>query len=52
MKDAGLWKTEPGKSLLDGGAPFYSIYRSKDKEWFTVSCIEPHFFKEFIKVNS
>ena len=38
-------------NLLDGGAPFYSVYQSKDKKYFAVGCIEPQFYNEFVKVS-
>ena len=50
MKKEGMWNEPQGLNLLDGGAPFYSIYQSKDKKNFAVACIEPKFFSEFIKV--
>ena len=36
----GLWNNEQGLNILDGGAPFYNIYMSKDRKYFTVCCIE------------
>ena len=36
--------------MLDGGAPFYNVYKSKDGVWFTVACIEPKFYKNFLQV--
>ncbi|KAM6504213.1 CoA-transferase family III domain containing protein [Amanita muscaria] len=38
-----------GENLLDGGAPFYSIYTCKDKGLMAVGCLEPQFFEAFIK---
>jgi alpha-methylacyl-CoA racemase len=37
--------------MLDGGAPFYTVYQSKDRKYFAVGCIEKKFFKKFIKVT-
>lgn len=37
--------------MLDGGAPFYTIYEAKDRKLFAVGCIEPQFFKIFVKVR-
>lgn len=50
-KERGLWGKEQGSNLLDGGAPYYSIYKSKDKKYFAVGCLEPQFFKNFIEVR-
>jgi alpha-methylacyl-CoA racemase len=38
-----------GYNLLDGGAPFYAIYTTKDDGWMSVGCLEPQFFKVFIE---
>lgn len=38
-----------GSNLLDGGAPFYSIYPCKDGAWMSVGCLEPQFFRVFIE---
>jgi len=54
-----LWSMPRGHNILDGGAPFYSLYRcagiSKDTsdvppQHMTVACLEPQFFKEFITI--
>ena len=29
MREIGLWNNPQGQNWLDGGAPFYSIYRCK-----------------------
>ena len=50
MRDIGLWNNEQGQNLLDGGAPFYSIYKAKDNAYFTVACIEQKFYKIFLQL--
>lgn len=35
---------ERGTNLLDGGAPFYSVYRTADDQWMAVGAIEPQFY--------
>ncbi|KAI0058193.1 CoA-transferase family III [Artomyces pyxidatus] len=37
-------------NLLDGGAPFYSIYTCADAQHVTVGCIEPQFFRVFLEL--
>ena len=37
-----------GTSLLDGGAPFYQTYKTKDGLFFSVGALEPQFYKSFI----
>jgi alpha-methylacyl-CoA racemase len=49
-----------GQNVLDGGAPYYSIYEcakipsdSLDSllpQYMTVACLEPQFFHEFISI--
>ena len=35
---------ERGTNLLDGGAPFYSVYRTADDQWMAAGAIEPQFY--------
>ncbi len=42
----GLWSLERSKNLLDGGAPFYSIYNCADEKAVAVAALEPKFFTE------
>lgn len=39
----GQWQ-ERGTNLLDGGAPFYSVYRTADDQWMAAGAIEPQFY--------
>lgn len=41
-----IWpqRDERGRNLLDGGAPFYSIYETKDGKFMAVGALEPQFF--------
>ena len=41
-------KNGRGTKLLDGGAPFYSVYKCKDGKYMSVGCIEAQFFKVFV----
>ena len=41
-----LWSGQRGENLLDGGAPFYSIYRCADDKDLAVASLEPKFFSE------
>jgi alpha-methylacyl-CoA racemase len=45
---AGFWRDERGSNLLDGGAPFYSVYETADGKHVTVGAIEPKFFAELV----
>ncbi|XP_075397028.1 alpha-methylacyl-CoA racemase [Tenrec ecaudatus] len=45
----GLWEQPRGQNLLDGGAPFYTTYRTADGEFMAVGAIEPQFYKLLIE---
>ncbi|MBZ3877924.1 Alpha-methylacyl-CoA racemase [Sciurus carolinensis] len=45
----GLWEQPRGQNLLDGGAPFYTTYRTADGQFMAVGAIEPQFYKLLIK---
>jgi alpha-methylacyl-CoA racemase len=47
MLDAGAWRDRPGVNLLDGGAPFYAVYRTADGGHMAVGALEPRFYAEF-----
>ncbi|TDC61223.1 CaiB/BaiF CoA transferase family protein, partial [Streptomyces hainanensis] len=44
---AGAWQDRPGVNLLDGGCPFYAVYRTADDRWMAVGALEPRFYAEF-----
>ncbi|MGI9647431.1 MAG: CaiB/BaiF CoA transferase family protein [Acidimicrobiia bacterium] len=44
----GLWTTERGSNVLDGGAPFYGVYETSDGGYLTVGAIEPAFYRELV----
>ncbi|MCU4185917.1 CoA transferase [Acidiferrimicrobium sp. IK] len=48
LHSAGVWADERGTNLLDGGAPFYGIYRTADGEHIAVGALEPQFFADFV----
>jgi alpha-methylacyl-CoA racemase len=47
LRNAGLWSSDRGGNLLDGGAPFYDTYATADGKCVAVGCLEPKFFAEF-----
>ncbi len=49
-RNAGLWSTERGTNLLDGGAPFYDVYRTSDGGTVAVACLEPRFYAELLRL--
>ncbi|CAG4904034.1 CaiB/BaiF CoA-transferase family protein [Acidithrix sp. C25] len=48
MRSNGSWIDERDSNLLDGGAPFYSIYRCKDGGYVGVGALEPQFYATLI----
>jgi alpha-methylacyl-CoA racemase len=44
FRNAGMWRDERGTNMLDGGAPFYDTYRTKDGQFMSVGAIEPQFY--------
>lgn len=47
-KNAGLWNAAQSENMLDGGAPYYALYRAKDCRYLAVACIEAKFFQVFV----
>ena len=46
----GDWITRRRSNLLDGAAPFYSVYRTSDGRHMAVGALEPQFFEELLSV--
>ncbi|KAI9494773.1 alpha-methylacyl-CoA racemase [Zychaea mexicana] len=40
---------ERGTNMLDSGAPFYEVYKTKDDRYMSVGAIEPQFYAQFLK---
>lgn len=50
MRETNLWNNEQGHNWLDGGAHFYTVYKSKDGVFYSVGCIEPKFYNNFMQL--
>ncbi|XP_069348744.1 alpha-methylacyl-CoA racemase isoform X1 [Eulemur rufifrons] len=48
-KTQELWAQPRGQNMLDGGAPFYTTYKTADGEFMAVGAIEPKFYKLLLK---
>ena len=48
--NAGLWQDQRGVNLLDGGAPFYSVYETADGRHLAIGPIEPQFWDDMIRL--
>ncbi|MEV6209918.1 CaiB/BaiF CoA-transferase family protein [Kitasatospora sp. NPDC051914] len=50
LKAAGHWHDTRGANLLDGGAPYYALYRTADGRHMAVGALEPQFYAEFARL--
>ena len=46
----GRWQDQPAANLLDGAAPFYTVYRCADGRHVAVGAIEPPFYAALLRV--
>lgn len=46
----GGWEDRRGVNMLDGGAPFYAVYRCADDRHVAVGAIEPQFYAALLRV--
>lgn len=44
----GDWQEERESNWLDGGAPFYRVYETRDGKYISVGALEPQFFAELV----
>lgn len=45
----GSWRDERAANIIDGGAPFYNVYRCADGEWLAVAPMETQFFRVLVE---
>ncbi|KAK4542269.1 hypothetical protein LTR36_006922 [Oleoguttula mirabilis] len=43
------WGGERGTNMLDGGAPYYDTYETKDGKYMAVGALEPQFFARLLE---
>lgn len=48
---AGMWTEERGANMVDGGAPFYAVYETKDGRYVTLAAAEPQFYARFLELT-
>ncbi|HXQ56433.1 MAG TPA: CoA transferase, partial [Actinomycetes bacterium] len=46
---AGLWTDRRGANLLDGAAPFYTVYETADGRHLAVGALEPQFYAQLLE---
>ncbi len=44
------WSLQRENNWIDGAAPFYRCYQTKDAQFMSVGALEPQFFRELIKL--
>jgi alpha-methylacyl-CoA racemase len=44
LRASGIWADERDSNLLDGGAPFYDVYETKDGKFVSIGSLEPQFY--------
>ncbi|MDP3676621.1 MAG: CaiB/BaiF CoA-transferase family protein [Novosphingobium sp.] len=47
---SGSWLPKRGANFLDGGAPWYNVYRTSDGGYISAAPIEPKFYSAFLTV--
>lgn len=45
----GQWTAQRESNLLDGAMPYYRCYKTSDKKFMAVGCIEPQFFAQMLE---
>lgn len=49
-RQAKFWSLERGTNAVDGGAPWYAVYETKDGRWMAVGAVEKRFYAEMISL--
>jgi alpha-methylacyl-CoA racemase len=44
MLASGVFPAERGTGMVDGGAPFYDVYETRDGKYVSIASIEPQFY--------
>ncbi|WP_440640851.1 CaiB/BaiF CoA transferase family protein [Bradyrhizobium sp. PUT101] len=50
FRQQGTWSEKRADNIVDGGAPFYRTYETKDGKYVAVGAIEPHFYANLVEV--
>jgi alpha-methylacyl-CoA racemase len=51
IRAAGKWSDTRGENVLDGGAHFYSIYKTRDGRHVSVASVEPKFYAALLRLT-
>ncbi|MUL74495.1 CaiB/BaiF CoA-transferase family protein [Mycolicibacterium sp. CBMA 226] len=50
MMAAGRWEDRRGANLIDGGLPWYDVYKTLDDGFMAIGPLEPQFYTEFLEL--
>lgn len=50
FRQQGTWTAQRGENIVDGGAPFYGTYETRDGRYVAVGAIEPQFYASLLSV--
>jgi alpha-methylacyl-CoA racemase len=50
FRQQGSWTERRADNIVDGGAPFYRCYATRDGKFIAVGAIEPHFYANLLDV--
>ena len=48
FRQSGLWQNARGMNPVDGGAPYYTTYKTRDGKYMAVGAIEKRFYAELL----
>lgn len=48
LLSGGNWREQRGSNMLDGGAPWYDTYRTRDGHYMAVGAVEMRFYAELL----
>ena len=49
LRQSGLWRNERGANAIDGGAPYYCSYETRDGGYMACGAIEKRFYLEMLE---
>ena len=50
FRQFGTWTENRGENIVDGGAPYYRTYETRDGKYVAVGAIEPQFYASLLSV--
>jgi len=50
FRQQGSWTLDRQSNLVDGGAPFYGTYKTRDDKYVAVGAIEPQFWRALLQL--